>query len=73
MNRTMSMVAGIVLIGLGAVAMLQGADVTTRRDVMKMGDIKITADEKQAIPPWAAGVTVAGGVVLLAAGARMRA
>jgi hypothetical protein len=73
MNRTMSMVAGVVLIGLGAFVLLRGADVTTRRDVMTMGDVKITADEKQAIPPWAAGVVVAGGVVLLAAGARKRA
>ena len=73
MNRTMSVVAGVVLVGLGAFVLVQGADFTTRRDVMKMGDIKITADEKQSIPPWAAGVAVAGGVVLLAAGARKRA
>lgn len=73
MNRTVSLVAGAVLIGLGAFVLLRGADFTTRRDVLNVGDVKISADEKQSIPPWAAGVAVVGGVVLLAAGARKRA
>lgn len=73
MNRSMSLLAGIVLIGLGAFVLLRGADFTTRRDVVRMGDMKITADEKQSVPPWAAGLAVAGGVVLLATGARKRA
>jgi hypothetical protein len=73
MNRTMSLVAGAVLIGLGAFVLLKGADFTTRRDVVKMGDVKITADEKQSIPPWAAGLAVAAGAALIVAGARKSA
>jgi hypothetical protein len=73
MNRTVSLVAGIVLIGLGAFVLLQGANFTTRKDVLKVGDVKVTANEEQSVPPWAAGVCVAAGVVLLVAGARQRA
>ena len=45
----------------------------TRRDVIKVGDFKVTADERQSIPPWAGGVAVAVGIALVAAGARRRA
>lgn len=73
MNRTVSRVAGAALIGLGAFVLLRGADYTTRREVLRMGEVKITADEEHAIPPWAGGVTVACGILLLAAGVRRQA
>jgi hypothetical protein len=65
--------AGIVLLGLGAFVLLRGGSFTTRRDVLKVGDVKITADEQQSIPPWLGGVALVAGVVLIAAGARKRA
>ncbi len=64
--------AGIVLLGLGAFVLLRGGSFTSRRDVLKVGDVKITADEQQTIPPWLGGVAVVAGVVLIAAGARKR-
>lgn len=67
------LIAGIVLLALGAFVLLRGGSFTTRRDVVRVGDVKITADEQQSIPPWAGGVAVAAGVVLVVAGMRKRA
>jgi hypothetical protein len=72
MNRTVSLAAGVVLICLGAFVLLKGANVTSRKDVLSVGDVKITANESRCVPPWAAGIAVAAGVVLLVAGARQR-
>ncbi len=66
-------IAGIVILCLGAFVLLRGASFTSRRDVLKVVDVKITADEQRSIPPWVGGVAVVAGVVLIAAGARKRA
>lgn len=73
MNRTMSMVAGIVLLGLGGFVLLRGANVTTRRDVVEVGDVKLTASESRSIPPWAGGVALVAGLALVAVGVQKRA
>ena len=70
MNRTVTMVAGVLLLAFGAFVLLRGANVTTQRDVLEVGDVKITADQQRSVPPWAGGIAVAAGVALLAAGAR---
>jgi hypothetical protein len=66
-------VGGILLLGLGAFVLLRGASFTSRRDVVKVGDVKVTANEQRAIPPWVGGVAVLAGAALLVAGARKRA
>lgn len=66
-------IAGIVLLGLGAFVLLRGASFTSRRDVLKVGDVKITADEQQSIPPWVGGAAMLVGVALIVAGTRKRA
>lgn len=73
MNRTMSMVAGIVLLGLGGFVLLRGANVTTRRDVLEVGDVKLTASESRTIPPWAGGIALVAGLSLVAVGVQKRA
>ena len=70
MNRTVSMVAGVLLLAFGAFVLLRGASVTTQRDVLEVGEVKITADQQRSVPPWAGGIAVAAGVALLVAGAR---
>ena len=70
--RPMS-IAGIALIVLGAFVLLRGGSFTTRRDVLKIGDVKVSADEKQAIPGWAAVLAIVGGVVLVVGGSKKRA
>jgi hypothetical protein len=66
-------IAGIVILGLGAFVLLRGASFTSRRDVLKVGDVKITADEQQSIPPWVGGAAMLVGVALIVAGTRKRA
>ena len=66
-------VAGIVLLGLGAFLLVRGGTFTSRKDVLKVGDVKITANERQSIPPWVGGVELLVGAGLLVAGVRQRA
>jgi len=68
-----SVVAGIVLLLAGGFFLWQGGSLTTRRDVLKVGDLKVTATEEHPIQPWVAGLAVAAGVVLVVAGARRKA
>lgn len=61
---------GIVVFGLGAFVLLRGASFTSKRDVLQVGDVKITADQEESVPPWLGGVAMVAGVVLIVAGAR---
>jgi hypothetical protein len=66
-------IAGIVLLGLGAFVLIRGGSFTTKRNVLQVGDLKVSASERQSIPPWVGGAAVLAGVVMLVAGARKRA
>jgi hypothetical protein len=65
-------IAGIVLAALGAFVLLNGASFTTRRDVLKVGPVEASVQEKQAVPAWAGGVALVLGLGLVVAGARRR-
>jgi hypothetical protein len=64
---------GCLLIGIGAFVLLRGANFTSRRDVLKVGDLKVTADEQQSIPPWAGAAAIVAGVAIIVSGTRRRA
>ena len=66
-------IAGILLIAFGAFVLLRGPSFTSRRDVLKVGDVKVTADEQQSIPPWAGWLSIVAGGAMAVAGARRRA
>jgi hypothetical protein len=65
-------IAGIVLVGLGAFLLIRGGSFTSRKDVLEVGDVKITANERQSVPPWVGGVALLVGAGLLVAGVRQR-
>jgi len=70
--KTISWV-GIVLIVLGALALAyQGITYTRQKDVLNVGSLHVTTetDERIPLPPILGGLALAGGVVLLALGAR---
>jgi len=67
------LVAGIIILGLGGYILLRGGTFTTRRDVVKVGDVKISADSKESIPSWLGWVAVVAGGALLIAGMRKQA
>ena len=69
-------IVGALLLVLGLVALVyQGVTYTRRETVLDIGPVHATADREKTLPlpPLVGIVAVAGGVVLLAAGARKRA
>ena len=66
-------IAGIILIFLGAFVLLRGGSITTKRDVLSVGDLKVTASEHQRIPGWAGALAIVAGVGLVVAGVKKRA
>lgn len=70
--RPLSLI-GIVLLAIGAFIVFQGATYSSKDEVLRVGDVKATVEEKKAVPTWLGGVAIVAGVVLLAAGMRRRA
>lgn len=68
-----SLIVGILLILAGGFVLINGGSITTQRDVLKLGDVKVSAKEQHPIQPWIAGTAIVAGVVLVVAGARRRA
>ena len=66
-------VAGIVLIVAGAFVLLGGGSFTSRRDVLTVGDLKVTAEEQQPILPWVGGLAALAGAGLIVVGVRRKA
>jgi uncharacterized membrane protein len=69
-------IVGIALIVLGLVALVyQGITYTSRETVIDIGPLHATADRQKTLPlpPVLGFVALAGGVVLLVAGARKTA
>jgi uncharacterized membrane protein (DUF441 family) len=64
---------GIVLIIIGAVVVFRGMSYKSRDEVLRVGDVKATVEEKRAVPTWAGGVAIAAGIVLLVGGMKRRA
>ena len=63
-----AVVAGVALAVLGAFVLLKGLTYPTQRSVLKVGDLKVSAEETRSIPPWVGGAALVGGVLLLGAG-----
>lgn len=68
-------IAGIILIVLGVIALAYGGISYTREEkVLDIGPIEATAETRETIPlpPLLGGLALAGGIVLLIAGAKRR-
>jgi uncharacterized membrane protein len=64
---------GIILIVIGAIVVFRGMSYKSRDEVLRVGDVKATVEEKRAVPTWAGGVAIAAGIVLLVGGMKRRA
>jgi drug/metabolite transporter (DMT)-like permease len=62
------LIAGILLVAIGAVILLRGISFQSTHDVVKVGDVHVTSTESQGIPQWAGIACVVGGVLLVGAG-----
>ena len=62
---------GAVMILVGGVILARGLSYTKRSDVINLGAVRVSTDEKKAIPPWIGGaLAVAGLVVIFTGGGR---
>ena len=61
-------IAGIVIAGLGAFVLLKGLSYGSQSNVLKVGDLKVTAEERHTVPTWVGGGAVVGGLLLIGAG-----
>jgi hypothetical protein len=64
---------GIILIVIGAIVVFRGMSYKSRDEVLRVGDLKASVEEKHAVPTWAGGVAIAAGIVLLVGGMKRRA
>jgi len=70
-----TLIVGIALMVLGIVALAVGGFTYTEKEsVVQLGPLEVTAQEKKKFPisPAAAGVMIAGGLVLAVVGASRR-
>jgi hypothetical protein len=66
-------ILGLVLIGIGGFLLFNGGSFMHRENVLKMGDVHVTANERESIPSWVGGVVMLVGAALLVTGVRKRA
>jgi hypothetical protein len=70
--RPLSLI-GILLLAVGAFIVFRGATYKSKDELLKVGDLKASVEQKHAVPTWVGGAAIVAGVVLLAAGMRRRA
>jgi len=66
-------IIGIILVGLGVVGLIYGGiTYTSRENVVDMGSVQLTVDQKKQIPlsPIAGAAAVVTGVILILVGRR---
>jgi len=66
-------VIGILIAILGTLMFFGEGRVASRRDVLRVGNVKLSATESKPFPPWASAIVIAVGVVLVVAGSRRSA
>ena len=69
--RPLSLV-GILLLAVGAFIVIRGASFTSKDEVLRVGDLKASVEERHAVPTWVGGAAVVAGLVLLVAGMKRR-
>jgi hypothetical protein len=64
---------GIILLVIGAFILFRGMSYKSKDEVLKVGDLKASVEQRHAVPTWAGGVALVAGIVLLAGGMKRRA
>jgi uncharacterized membrane protein len=65
-------IIGILLIVFGAFVVFKGLTYRSRTDTVRIGDVRISAEERRAIPTWIGVAAIVGGLVVLSAAGRRR-
>ena len=66
------LIVGVVLVGLGVAALLGVLDFTQKKEVLRIGGLEASVEERQAIPQWAGIAAIVLGGVLVAGGMSKR-
>ena len=64
---------GIILLVIGAFILFRRMTYKSKDEVLKVGDLKASVEQKHAVPTWAGGVALVAGLVLVAGGMKRRA
>ena len=68
-----TLLIGAVLILVGGIIIAKGVSYTSKRDVVDLGGIRISADEKTPVSPWIGGIAALVGLGLVfSSGVRKR-
>lgn len=63
-----NLVIGVILILGGGFILARGLSYSTKKNVVDVGPLRVSTDEKQTIPPWIGGVVAVVGLGLVFAG-----
>jgi hypothetical protein len=63
-------IVGALLIAGGLFVLIKAPTYSSDKSVFKIGDVEAKVSQEHAIPPWAGGIALAAGVVLIVVGAR---
>ena len=63
-------IVGALLIAGGLFVLIKAPSYSSDKSVFKIGDVEAKVAQEHAVPPWAGGVALAAGVVLIVVGAR---
>jgi len=63
---------GVLLLLFGGFVVFRGLTYQSRSNEVRIGDVRITAEERRTIPTWVGVAALVGGLVLISAGARRR-
>ena len=66
-------IVGLILLIAGIYVVWQRPSYESKKDVIEIGDIKASVDQKESVPMWVGAVAIGVGVVLLLTGARKSA
>jgi hypothetical protein len=61
---------GAVLIVAGLFVLIRSPSYSSEKSVLKIGDVEAKVSQEHVIPPWAGGIAVVAGVVLIVAARR---
>jgi hypothetical protein len=65
-------ILGAVLVAGGLYVLIRSPSYSQDKSLFKVGSVEAQVTEEHAIPPWAGGVALAAGVVLVVLGARSK-
>ncbi|HEY2682850.1 MAG TPA: hypothetical protein VGI93_05020 [Steroidobacteraceae bacterium] len=65
-------ILGAVLVAGGLYVLIRSPSYSQDKSLFKVGSVEAKVTEEHAIPPWAGGVALAAGVVLVVLGARSK-